>query len=606
MALSGSREGVSSISGTVKLWRPPQQSCGDSQLARREPGTQRSTGDMFVAEGAEVSVPQQAPERNTNADSVKRLLDELAGLTQLDFEDGEQVGFRTRPSFRDMAAFMFQPQNVVANPDVFFFKADTYEHQEKLRTIFPYVLGAVTPEILAKQQEARRLRRLLSRRERDLAQIRDVSARWVAEIASKVSNARELGLIAPDLEIPADTDAQIGILKDLAASTELETHASPESVAGAAQELLDLQNEEAARSGELSRLRRRFSEMTRLRDASQRHGQAAGIKRDRLRISDWFTTLYEEAHECPVCGNDIPEPESAVQDLVEALRKAESEAGRAAEIPAAFDREFERIRTDIERVTEQLEAVSIRRSALARRSDEVEQQRYQARAAWRFLGELDEAISRFESLQSDGPLVEEVEELRSTIEGLERAIRRQNVQRLTDQALERISLFTGRILPGLDPERPDDTVRLSVRDLTVKVSGDGREDYLWEIGSGANWLSYHVGVVLALHEFFRSLPSCPVPGLVAFDQPSQVYFPRGTGVDAQEGDDPSFSDEDLAAVRRVFSTVAQSVSSSGQRLQAIILDHASEDVWRGIEGVNLVEEWRGGTRLVPASWMDFG
>ena len=29
-------------------------------------------------------------------------------------------------SFRDLVAFMFQPQNVVANPNVLFYKTDSY------------------------------------------------------------------------------------------------------------------------------------------------------------------------------------------------------------------------------------------------------------------------------------------------------------------------------------------------------------------------------------------------------------------------------------------------------------------------------------------------
>ena len=66
---------------------------------------------------------------------------------------------RRSPSFRDMAAFNFQPQNVIANPEVLFFKADTFEHREKLRTIFPYVLGVLTPEIISKRYRLDELRR---------------------------------------------------------------------------------------------------------------------------------------------------------------------------------------------------------------------------------------------------------------------------------------------------------------------------------------------------------------------------------------------------------------------------------------------------------------
>lgn len=100
---------------------------------------------------------------------MKRLLDEVAGLSKLDFSGGdESTGFDGRPSFRDLTAFTFQPQNVVANPDVLFFKANSYEHREKLRKIFPYVLGAVTPALMAKQFELGRARQELRRKEREL------------------------------------------------------------------------------------------------------------------------------------------------------------------------------------------------------------------------------------------------------------------------------------------------------------------------------------------------------------------------------------------------------------------------------------------------------
>lgn len=134
---------------------------GDKLLARREPGTQQTTGDMFLLEGDRVEIPDVIAEKNTTVDAVKRMLDKLAGLSNLGFDPtGLAGGFKGRPSFRDLLAFSFQPQNIVANPDVLFFKADTMEHKEKLRTIFPYVLGAVTPEVLAKRWELDQLGRV--------------------------------------------------------------------------------------------------------------------------------------------------------------------------------------------------------------------------------------------------------------------------------------------------------------------------------------------------------------------------------------------------------------------------------------------------------------
>src|SRR3989304_4649489 len=44
---------------------------GQKLFARREPGGQKTTGDMFAAEGDTVEVPQESPTKNTTADAVK-------------------------------------------------------------------------------------------------------------------------------------------------------------------------------------------------------------------------------------------------------------------------------------------------------------------------------------------------------------------------------------------------------------------------------------------------------------------------------------------------------------------------------------------------------
>jgi len=123
---------------------------GQKLFARREPGALQATGDMYTLQAKTIELPKTISSKNTNSEAVKRSLDQLAGLTTLDFDiEGLEGKLRDRPSFRDLASFMFQPQNVIANPNVLFYKTDTIEHREKLRTIFPYVLGAVSSSVLA-------------------------------------------------------------------------------------------------------------------------------------------------------------------------------------------------------------------------------------------------------------------------------------------------------------------------------------------------------------------------------------------------------------------------------------------------------------------------
>src|SRR4029434_4499193 len=100
------------------------------------------------------------------------------------------------------------------------------------------------------------------------------------------------------------------------------------------------------------------------------------------------------------------------------------------------------------------------------------------------------------------------------------------IRRKLNNALARVENTTSQLVPRLDAEWPDAPVRLAIDDLTVKVIRGSRDDYLWEIGSGANWLAYHISLTLALQKFFLEEPRHFVPGILVYDQPSQVYFPK--------------------------------------------------------------------------------
>jgi hypothetical protein len=97
-----------------------------------------------------------------------------------------------------------------------------------------------------------------------------------------------------------------------------------------------------------------------------------------------------------------------------------------------------------------------------------------------------------------------------------------------------------------------------------------------------------------------------VPNFIILDQPSQVYFPKRLATKESDTDvdyASSMNDEDIIAVHKVFETLSSVVNSSGGMLQILVLDHASENAWGNIEGINLVEEWREGKKLVPLSWL---
>ena len=579
---------------------------GEKLLARKEPGAQRSTDEMFLLEAEKISKIPNRLTKNTNATAVKRLLDDLANLSNLDFSGGEEAsGFDGRPAFRDLAAFTFQPQNVVANPDVLFFKTNTYEHREKLRKIFPYVLGAVTPALMAKQFELNRTRQILRRKEKELKDAQEVSARWLADLRSKFSEAQELGLI-PKLDQDISREQMIELLEEVITRTDLTLAVSTTTISDALRELNSLEGEEREVSRELTTLRHRLEEMNRMRVGVEQYEAALSVQRGRLQLSSWLVSHASDESDCPMCGSHTDSAKRKLQVLAQRLEEVEAAAGadRDREVPAAFDRELQRVTTDVGNATERLRAVQIRKRALTGRSKEASEQQFSAKRTERFIGNLESSLGLHRKLGSDSELVEEVRTLKETVLALEGELRGQDVEALKRRALRTVNTNAGKLLPHLDIENPNDPISLETNDLTIKVLGSERDDYLSEIGSGSNWLSYHLAVLLSLHQFYLSQKNSPVPAFLVLDQPSQVYFPKHViSRDVEVEDDPKVRDEDVDAVRKAFEVMGSVVRGEKGKLQLIVLDHASSEVWGGIEGVVGLPEWRGPVKLVPLEWL---
>ena len=261
---------------------------GQKLLARREPGDQQSTGDMFLIEAPVIEVPEKILDKNTNTLNVKAMLDRLAGLTNLAFEPGTENPSRMRPSFRDLMAFTFQPQNIVANPNVLFFKADTTEHREKLKTIFPYVLGAINADLLQVRFELDRLQRLLRRKMNELRTLTATSSAWQQEAQTWIRQAIELGLLPADQLIPMDWP---GIVDLLRRASLIDVRGATPSIAGidvVLGRLRDLRAQEAIVAEQLTETRQRINELRRLLESSEAYSGSIRVQRDRLAIADWL------------------------------------------------------------------------------------------------------------------------------------------------------------------------------------------------------------------------------------------------------------------------------------------------------------------------------
>ena len=155
-------------------------------------------------------------------------------------------------------------------------------------------------------------------------------------------------------------------------------------------------------------------------------------------------------------------------------------------------------------------------------------------------------------------------------------------------------------------EHATENVRLNIRELTLQFSPlSGRTDYLWEVGSGQNWVGYHIAGLLALHDHFIRLTQNPVPRFLLIDQPSQVYFPEAwPTMDETSRGRKAVSSSDIEGVRRIFHALSRFLETVSQQFQIIVTEHAGSITWEGIPHVHLVGNWREGHDefLIPKAW----
>ena len=569
-------------------------------LCRREPGDKVSTGDMFILRGKEIMIPEYI-QKNANVESIKDMLNELFAMSFLDLDSNASV---FHPSYRDFMAFLFQPQNIVANADVLFYKADTMEHRKKLIDVFPYALGAVTPEILAKRKEIERLSKLSDRLQRDLDQIKTVAEGWKQEVAGWLTQAHEYGLTN---YIPNSTDEftrQVDELRVISQKRITDASVSPEHVADLSKSIAALRQEEQQISSELFSARKRHTDMLQLMQSMGKYDKSLQIQLDRLDISTWIRSNMTERNILPIFQPSHENVMDDVNALCTALAQIERSTTEMAVVPAAFEREIQNVQAQIQELADKLDAVQ-KRIRIETQSLVIQREEsYTLESISRFLGRIDAAISTYERIGTDSELQSKLDEVNTRIAQLKKEVNESEIRHKLDYALSFLKTEMGKVLAQLDVEHPEDPVEFVIKDLTVRVKNQtGRDDYLWEIGSASNWLSYHIALMLALQCFFQTKSSVNVPNFIIFDQPSQVYFPR-TRHSADEYK-LQLNDDDKNAVRKIFKSLSSFVKNAGFDIQIIVTEHADDDIWGNIPNscIHLVEKWRNNVKLVPIEWL---
>jgi hypothetical protein len=572
-------------------------------IAREEPGSAVASSSFCLREGEQAD-SLETPTKNETIDGIKAMLNRLSGLPNLDFRGGaENAGYAGRASFRDMVAFNFLPQHVVANPFTLFYRTETTEHRETLRTIFPLVLGVIDGAYLRAEHELKSLQQQIREKSAQLERRAEAARAWQGEAFSLYRRAKELSLLA-QAQDPATLAECLVALRRVAATRELPVYQSG-NTAAASTELLKLRQRDRELDHQLGDLRRQLVRLQELRDEIGRYRAAVGRQAGRLDSLGWLKEALAADVSCPLCKSATVAAKEELTLLQGAADQLAIELRVVQDTPSVLAKEELGVLEEIVSVEGDLAIVRAQRTELERSIEEDAGRRQRLEEVFRFIGGLEQAVTNFEKSEADSALSREIRELQSRERELIRLLDDSAREAREKAALQFVAREIGTLANALNLERSTDIIELRIRQLTLRFqdSRTGRYDYLWEIGSGENWMGYHLSCLLALHAHFRRQTQSPVPSFLVIDQASQVYFPTGKEFDEGAGDPSVALSNDELRLRKVFEVLARSASAAAGALQVIVLEHAGDKVWQGIADIHLVQEWRGDVDLlIPRAW----
>ncbi|MFI7275012.1 DUF3732 domain-containing protein [Streptomyces sp. NPDC049879] len=495
------------------------------------------------------------------------------------------------------ALLCLQRQSEIDDPNFLFHRQGEQGMAQTLKGTIPYFLGAVP-----RDQALRRAQLVAARRDLKTAETAYRRAQEAAQLAGAAlstlwQEAYALGMVAT-LEEPERAAAVAELQAAIAPAESRPAPATDRQSATRADQLVQ------ARDTLRHQLRAVAAERELLlQQESTEVGFEGAVRTQTARLSSLqLLGLTPEGSipltACALCGSTLTDPDPSVADLDQHLRRLSDqlngiEAARPARRAAltAIDERSDGLRGQLRTVEAALRQLSAAASAV--------EQLPQGAARDFMRGRIHATLTSLPAasdaeLQRLGQLQEFAQGRVSALEAeLDPAEEREQVTSRLVAVGQDMTTWANR----LQLEHGSSSVRLDLSRLTVVADTEQGPAPLFRIGSGENWVGYHLVAHLALHRYFVR-QNRPVPRILMLDQPTQAWY--RSEVDQRSGEPRS--DTDREAVGRLFRLIYDVVHELSPDLQVIICDHANlaEDWFQD----SVVHNWRHGEKLIPQEWID--
>jgi len=549
---------------------------------------------VYLEEGAELASPPLTPTHaNTNVESLVESLTLKLGISpNLNVPPSGQTRAPLAANVRHALIYCMQQQDEIASKSILFHRQSDAWVAQAIKDTSPYFLGAIQENRLVLEQELSGARKLLRRAELALKEAVDMRGEGSVQGRALLEEAVDVGILAQGPRVEDADELRTVLRATLQWSPEAPSYPGVDR-------LVQLQEEERQLEGQLKTILETIQAMKAFAREGAGFEEEARHQEARLEPIGLFPQEPTDPPRCPLCGQPSHEVIPTAQAIAASLRELQANLQEVA-------REAPRLRAYISARETERDALS---GAIAEKRLAIEGLLRQQQAALRLrdlnvrraqvAGRISFWLENLQLTDSTSTLRDQVAREKARVGALEQQLDSADKEARLNSIISRIGLQMTEWSNLLDLEYKGNPVRLDLTAGTVIVDREDRPIPLAKMGSGANWLGYHLITHLALHQHFLR-QSRPVPRFLMLDQPSQVYYPRDRDTQLR-GAVSQLPDQDRVELVRTYKFIFDTVATMSPGLQVIITDHAdlSEEWFR----VAVVERWRDGAALIPLDWL---
>lgn len=529
---------------------------------------------------------------NVSTDYLIRFLSNQLGISK-DIDCVPTTTTEKAPvNFRHARLYCYQPQTLIDQQEYLFYQQTEQMIPQAIQATLPYFLGAIREDQVAIEAEIKKLKKELAKAKQRKQEIEDLVNQGNEIVDSLLEEAKEMRLIKLPNTLSLSTKEKLDILHSIK-GWELN---SPEAThSGTGTRLNELITSRNDYLDELGRIQDLIAKTKSYANNSKQFETELTYQKNRLDSIGLFDDNGVDSQKCPICGSKLDTEVPSVSQMLETLyqlnsnlEKATYDSTQAEEYLAKLIQQELDIKSKLASLEASINAIyKIESSERKRRDLNLER--------GKVIGKATLFLDSIEASRNFGNLDNQISDIQQKLERFQALVdKEQTLSRLEDSIFV-IDKYMNNWLKLLDIEHIGATIRFDLKKLGIKTFLDTDKVLdLSEIGSGANWVSYHLLIIFALHKYFI-LNNRPVPRFIFIDQPSQAYFPP----EHSEGD---LTDTDSESVLKMFNFIFDRTEELKNQLQVIIMEHASLEDERYQNYI--IEEWRNGQKLIPEEWIN--